>query len=209
MRRRGRTRPAQPSVSAAISTPTQMACCHRPSPRMDAFGARGGCSMSRGWAGSTPSDKAGAPSVTRLIHRIWMASSGKRQTQERRRDHDHDLGRVGGQQVAHEAADVGVDAPPLLHRGDDGREVVVLEDHVRGFLGHVRAGDAHGHADVSLAQGRRVVDAVAGHGHDRAPPRQASTMRSFCSGLVRAYTPMPATRSLRSPRRRSAPARPR
>ncbi len=94
------------------------------------------------------------------------------QAQERRQHHDHDLGRVGGQQVAHEAADVGVDAPPLLDRGDDGREVIVLEDHVRGFLGDVGAGDAHGHADVRLAQRRGIVDAVAGHGTDRTllPP---------------------------------------
>ena len=28
------------------------------------------------WAGSTPSESAGAPSVTRLIQRIWMAMSG-------------------------------------------------------------------------------------------------------------------------------------
>ncbi|KAK2491851.1 hypothetical protein MC885_006632, partial [Smutsia gigantea] len=40
------------------------------------------------------------------------------------------------------------------------------EDHVGGLLGDVRAGDAHGNADVSLLQRRGVVHAVAGHGHD-------------------------------------------
>ena len=33
-----------------------------------------------------------------------------------------------------------------------------------GFLGHLRPGHAHRDADVGLAQGGRVVDAVAGHG---------------------------------------------
>ena len=57
-------------------------------------------------------------------------------------------------------------ARPSSHRGHDGGEVVVQQDHVGRFLGDVGAGDAHGHADVGLAQGRSVVDAVAGHGHD-------------------------------------------
>ena len=34
------------------------------------------------------------------------------------------------------------------------------------FLGDVGAGDAHGHADVGAFQRRRVVDSVAGHGHE-------------------------------------------
>ena len=41
--------------------------------RVDVAAGRMAC----GWAGSTPSESAGAPSVTRLIHRIWMASSGR------------------------------------------------------------------------------------------------------------------------------------
>lgn len=41
--------------------------------------------------------------------------------------------------------------------------------HVSAHLfGHVGAGDAHGDADVRLLQSRRVVDAVARHGHDGA-----------------------------------------
>ena len=43
---------------------------------MEASGRRGGRSMACGCAGSTPSERAGAPSVTRLIQRIWMAMSG-------------------------------------------------------------------------------------------------------------------------------------
>ena len=58
--------------------------------------------------------------------------------------------------------------PAVLHRLDDGGEVVVGEDHGGGVLGHLGAGDAHGHADVRLLQGGGVVDAVAGHGHQGA-----------------------------------------
>ena len=84
---------------------------------------------------------------------------------------------------------------------DDGGEVVVEQHEVRHLAAHVGAALAHGHADVRTLQRRRVVDAVAGHGHDRrraaAAPRRS---RSFCSGLTRAKT-----LHVRE-RRRSAPA---
>ncbi len=50
----------------------------------------------------------------------------------------------------------------------DRGEVVVGEDHDRGLLGDLGAGDPHRHADVGLLQRRRVVDAVARHRHDVA-----------------------------------------
>ena len=53
-------------------------------------------------------------------------------------------------------ADVGVDAPPLLHGGDHGGKVDVC------------ARFAHGAADVGSPEGGGVVDAVAGHGDDAA-----------------------------------------
>ena len=67
-----------------------------------------------------------------------------------------------------ELQDVGVDDPPLLDGRDDGGEVVVRDDHVGSLLGHLRPFDAHRHADVGLLEGRRIVDAVAGHGDDLA-----------------------------------------
>ena len=48
---------------------------------------------------------------------------------------------------------------------DDAGVVVVGQHHVGGLLGHIGAGDAHGHADIGALDGGRVVDAVAGHGH--------------------------------------------
>jgi hypothetical protein len=76
--------------------------------------------------------------------------------------------------------------PAFLHRGDDGGEVVVQQHHVGGFLGNVGAGDAHGHADVGLLERRRVVDAVAGHGHDVAAVLQRLDDLELVLGETRA-----------------------
>ena len=46
------------------------------------------------------------------------------------------------------------------------REVVVEEDQVGGLARDVGAGAAHRHPDRGFAQRGRVVDPVAGHGHD-------------------------------------------
>ena len=54
-------------------------------------------------------------------------------------------------------------------------------DHVAGFLGRLRAG-VHRHADVGLGQGRRVVRAVAGHGHQLARACSALISRIFIFG---------------------------
>ena len=99
----------------------------------------------------------------------------KRPERQRPADQDgdeyrEDLGEVAREQVVDELEDVGVDDPPLFDGRDDRGEVVVGDDHVGRLLGHLRPLDAHRHADVGLLQGRRVVDAVAGHGDDLAAP---------------------------------------
>jgi hypothetical protein len=73
-----------------------------------------------------------------------------------------------GEDVEEELADVGVDPPARLDRGDDRREVVVDEDHRRRLAGDVGPRATHRDADVGRAQRRRVVDAVAGHRDDVA-----------------------------------------
>ena len=73
-----------------------------------------------------------------------------------------------GHLEAHVLGQVVVDPPAELDRLDDGGEVVVGQDHHRGALRDLGAGDAHGDADVGLLEGRRVVHAVAGHGDDVA-----------------------------------------
>jgi hypothetical protein len=61
-------------------------------------------------------------------------------------------------QHAHLEADVldevVVEPAPELDRLDDRREVVVGEDHRRGLLGDLGAGDAHRDADVGLLERR-------------------------------------------------------
>ena len=135
--------------------------------------------MTSSGGGSTPIASAGAVSVSRLIHRIWVASSGTAIAspvssspitpgQHDAEEHREHLADVRRQQEAQELADVGEDRPALADGGDDRGEVVVGEDHVRRLLRHVGAGDAHRDADVGRLQRRGVVHAVAGHGHDVA-----------------------------------------
>ena len=108
--------------------------------------------------------------TVKLTHRVWSGRNGTppaiqkmRRAQERGDEPE---------QARHLEADVllevVVQAAAHLHGAHDGGEVVVREDHHGGLLGDLRAGDAHGDADVRALQRRRVVDAVAGHGHDMA-----------------------------------------
>ena len=130
---------------------------------------RGGFFMMSLSTGSMPRASAGRPSVTRLTHRIWIGKQRHGPAEQGSEEHRQDLAGVAGQEVMDELLDVVVDAPAFLDGGDDRGEVVVRDDHVRDFLGHVRPGDAHGHADIGFLDRRGVVDAVAGHGHDVSP----------------------------------------
>jgi hypothetical protein len=80
--------------------------------------------------------------------------------EERSEQHHRDLRDVAGKQVLDEPADVVVDDSPFAHGGDDRREVVVEEDHVRCLLRDVGP-DPHGDADVGLLERGRVVHTVA------------------------------------------------
>ena len=104
---------------------------------------------------------------------------------------------------------------PFFDGRDDAGEVVVGEHHVGRLLGHVGAGDAHGHADVGPLERRRVVDAVAGHRHDVAARLEGVddlhlVLRRDAAEdvhLVHDRPPAPRRSSCRA-RRRSAPGRP-
>ena len=157
------------SVTPPMSRPTQTACCQ--SPRAEDRRVRPPRRPAHGVAvGRLDAEREGRRAVRDEVDPEDLDGQQRQgQAQEGSQHHDPDLGRVRRQHVAHEAADVVVDAPALLDRCHDGREVVVGQDHVGGFLADVRAGDAHGHADVGSAQGRGIVHAVAGHGDDGAP----------------------------------------
>lgn len=90
---------------------------------------------------------------------------------ERGGDNQYD-GQVPGEQELAEPSDVLEDPPALLHGPFDRAEVVGGQHDVRGLAGDVGACAAHGDADVGLAQGRGVVDPIAGDGDDPASELQ-------------------------------------
>ena len=95
-----------------------------------------------------------------------------REAEHRRGENAQHLAHVRAEQELDRTLDVVVNAAALFDRADDGGEVIVCKHHVGHVFRHVRAGDAHADADVRRADARRVVDAVAGHGGDKAgiPP---------------------------------------
>ncbi len=116
------------------------------------------------------------------VHRLEGHGQGQQGGIQHRENPRH----VPRQQKLNGPADVGIDVPAVLHRLHNGGEIVVYEHHVGGVLGHVCAGDAHGHTDVRLLQGGGVVDPVSGHGHQGPRSCQARTIRILCSGDTRA-----------------------
>ena len=98
------------------------------------------------------------------LHRQERDPAGDVEDARAEERHDHPG------QHAHLEADVldevVVEPAAELDGLDDRREVVVGEDHRRGLLGDLGAGDAHRDADVGALERRRVVDAVAGHPDD-------------------------------------------
>ena len=94
---------------------------------------------------------------------------GHRQSQQGGVQHRQDPGGIAGEQELNGPLDVGIYVPAVLHGLHNGGEVIIRQHHTGGVLGDLRSRDAHGNADVRLLQGRGVVDAVAGHGHQIAP----------------------------------------
>ena len=71
----------------------------------------------------------------------------------------------------------------MLHGLHDGGEVVVEQNHVGGFLRHLRTADAHGDADIGVFQGWRVIHAIAGHGHELVPGLQRADDTQLLGGV--------------------------
>ncbi len=90
------------------------------------------------------------------------------QCENGREQHRDDRRHVAREQEEDRVFDVAVDVSAVGDRLDDRGKVVVLQDHARRVLGDLGAGDAHCHADVGFFERRRVIYAVAGHGHDIA-----------------------------------------
>ncbi len=84
-------------------------------------------------------------------------------------DDDESLTQVGGKRPHQKLDQVVEYAPPFLNGGFDGCEVVVGQHHVRCLLGDLGARNAHGNPDICLFERRRIVHAIARHGHDMPP----------------------------------------
>lgn len=65
-----------------------------------------------------------------------------------------------------ELAHIIVDIATVLEGINDGREVVVKKDDVRGGMRDVSARVEHGEAYISLAESRRIIRSVASDGDD-------------------------------------------
>src|SRR3546814_17101769 len=87
---------------------------------------------------------------------------------------------VGRQRPRDHLADIVIDRPPLVNRRDDGGEIVVQQNHFGGLTGGLGSLDAPGRADIGLLERGRVVDAVPGHGDDRAEIGRASWRDREC-----------------------------
>merc|ERR1719334_1661412 len=90
---------------------------------------------------------------------------GLRQAKGSGKEDADNLTNIGGDQVADELLHVGIDSTALLNGSDNGGEVVVSKNHLRGRLGD-SGSTTHGNTDLSLLQGRGVVDTVSSHGGD-------------------------------------------
>ena len=98
-------------------------------------------------------------------------------------EHDKaESGSTGAELEREEVLDVVEDALALLDSAEDGAEVIVGENHVCSFLGHVGAELTHANTDVSLLQRRSVVHAIASHGHDIATALQSMDDLEFVVG---------------------------
>ncbi|OPZ95358.1 MAG: hypothetical protein BWY71_02264 [Planctomycetes bacterium ADurb.Bin412] len=64
--------------------------------------------------------------------------------------------------------DVVKDPASQPHGLHDGGEIIIQQNQAGRLAGHIRAAAAHGNTDVGGFQGRGVIDAIAGHGHNFA-----------------------------------------
>ena len=169
---------------------TRMMCPLRPAEhRLARIVAAAGSSTSSS-VGSITSASAGRPSVTRLIQSRCSGSSGSGKPDERRDEHHErarrrcrPAGRRASCGCCRRCRGPRATAATMLAKLSSARTMSEAS-RVTSV-----PGPAHRDADVGLAQRGRVVDAVAGHRHDRAarlPARARS--RSLSSGVARACT---------------------
>jgi hypothetical protein len=178
-------------------------------------GPRGGTSSRPRSLRSIISGMVSSTESRRLTHRICTGSRTKRAeksgTAGRHQHRAHDqqgLRGIGRQGVEDRFLQVVPGVAPLLHGGDNRGEVVVFQHHIGGLLGHLRAAPPHGHTDIRGLQRRRIVDAVAGHGHHVAIGLAGPRRSPSCAPAPRGRRPRPLDVSRSSARRASLSSAP-
>ena len=61
---------------------------------------------------------------------------------------------------------VGKDGSSFFNGLDNGSEVIIGEDHIRGFLGDFGTVDTHSNTNMSLLQSGSIIDTITGHSDD-------------------------------------------
>ncbi len=138
-------------------------CCQTPCAKMDSLRGRGGRCITFELGGFAGQCQPGQAVRHEVDPQDLDRRQRNRQPEERREEDRPDLACVARHDKADELADVVVDATALAHGGDDRREVVVQQHQVRRLARNVGSATSHRDTDVSPAQRRRVVDAVARH----------------------------------------------
>ena len=114
------------------------------------------------------------------LHDVEPVEAGQH-TAEHGRDDGEVLGHVVGDRERGERPSGDEELLADLDDLDQLRRVRVEVDHVPRFLGRLGTG-VHGHADVGLSEGRRVIGAVTGHGHEVAAGLLALDQRHLVLG---------------------------
>ena len=94
----------------------------------------------------------------------------------------NDFPNVGTDKVTDKLLGVIVDAAALLNGRDNGREVIISEDHLGRALGH-RGTGTHSQPNVSRLQSGGIVHTVSGHGNDFVLSFQAPHQLLLVDGL--------------------------
>ena len=112
----------------------------------------------------------------------------QRQAEGQRNERESGNGNMNRENERHRLAQIVVDAPAQPDGVDDGCEVVVEEDNGGGFARDVGAAPAHRHADVGCFSDGASLTPSPVIATTSPSALRACTMRSFCSGMMRAKT---------------------
>src|SRR5262245_50597928 len=146
------------SVPTAMISPMTASSASLRRGRMGSSAARGGRSMSPGAGRPNPRPIAWKTPAVKLMYSLQRQEGrASDDVEDAGPDERQDEPEQGSHLVADVTQQVVVDRATLLDGVDDRGEVVVRQDHHRGLLRDLGAGDAHGDPDVCLRSEERRV----------------------------------------------------